>query len=107
MSYFKRFVISLVLSVPLIIQMVGMAFSWMMPAYNWIALITTTIIMALSALPFWQSAWAAFKNHHANMDTLVAIGTAVAYFYSIYAMATGRAVYFETAALVTVFVLLG
>ena len=107
MSYFKRFVISLVLSVPLIIQMVGMAFSWMMPAYNWIALITTTIIMALSALPFWQSAWAAFKNHHANMDTLVAIGTAVAYFYSIYAMATGRAVYFESAAFVTVFVLLG
>ena len=107
MTYFKRFVISLVLSLPMLIQMIGMLFSWMMPAYNLIAFITTTIIMALSAFPFWQSAWAAFKNHHANMDTLVAIGTAVAYFYSVYAMITNRPVYFESAAFVTVFVLLG
>lgn len=91
----------------MLIQMIGMLFSWMMPAYNLIAFITTTIIMALSAFPFWQSAWAAFKNHHANMDTLVAIGTAVAYFYSVYAMITNRPVYFESAAFVTVFVLLG
>ena len=41
------------------------------------------------------------------MDTLVALGTAVAYFYSIFAMATGRPVYFESAAFITVFVLLG
>lgn len=41
------------------------------------------------------------------MNTLVAVGTAVAYFYSIYAMFTGREVYFESAAYVTVFVLLG
>ncbi|MDF9446062.1 heavy metal translocating P-type ATPase, partial [Limosilactobacillus mucosae] len=43
----------------------------------------------------------------ANMNTLVAAGTAVAYFYSIFAMAAGRPVYFESAAFVTVFVLLG
>ncbi|KRM03182.1 Copper-translocating P-type ATPase [Limosilactobacillus gastricus DSM 16045] len=107
MTYTKRFFISLVLSIPMLIQMIGMLFNWMMPFYNWIALITTTLIMALSALPFWQSAWAAFKHHHANMDTLVAVGTAVAYFYSIFAMFTGREVYFESAAFVTVFVLLG
>lgn len=41
------------------------------------------------------------------MDTLVAIGTATAYFYSIYAMITGQAVFFESAAFVTTFVLLG
>ena len=41
------------------------------------------------------------------MNTLVATGTAVAYFYSIFAMITDRAVYFESAAFVTVFVLLG
>ena len=41
------------------------------------------------------------------MNTLVAAGTAVAYFYSIFAMAAGRPVYFESAAFVTVFVLLG
>lgn len=91
----------------MLVDMVGMLFGWMLPHYNWVALITTTLIMALSAWPFWRSAYAAFKNHHANMDTLVAIGTAVAYFYSVYAMVTGREVYFESAAFVTVFVLLG
>ena len=84
-----------------------MPFHWMMPGYNWIAFITTTIIMAISAAPYWSSAWAAFKHHQANMNTLVAVGTSVAYFYSIFAMFTGREVYFESAAFVTVFVLLG
>ena len=91
----------------MLIQMLAMPFHWMMPAYNWIALITTTIIMAISAFPYWKSAIAAFKKHSANMNTLVATGTAVTYFYSIFAMITDRAVYFESAAFVTVFVLLG
>ncbi|MQB93239.1 cadmium-translocating P-type ATPase [Lactobacillus reuteri] len=103
----QRFWISFVLSIPMLIQMLAMPFHWMMPAYNWIALITTTIIMAISAFPYWKSAIAAFKKHSANMNTLVATGTAVAYFYSIFAMITDRAVYFESAAFVTVFVLLG
>ena len=103
----QRFWISFVLSIPMLVQMFTMPFHWMMPGYNWIALITTTIIMAISAAPYWKSAIGAFKKHHANMNTLVAVGTAVAYFYSIFAMITGRAVYFESAAFVTVFVLLG
>lgn len=107
LSNIKRFWISFILSIPMLIQMFAMPFHWMMPGYNWIALITTTIIMAISAAPYWKSAWAAFKKHSANMNTLVASGTAVAYFYSIFAMFTGREVYFESAAFVTVFVLLG
>lgn len=107
LSNIQRFWISFVLSIPMLIQMIAMPFHWMMPGYNWIALITTTIIMAISAAPYWKSAWGAFKKHNANMNTLVAVGTAVAYFYSIYAMFTGREVYFESAAYVTVFVLLG
>ena len=91
----------------MLIQMFATPFHWMMPDYNWIAFITTTIIMAISAAPYWSSAWSAFKHHNANMNTLVAVGTSVAYFYSIFAMFTGREVYFETAAYVTVLVLLG
>lgn len=91
----------------MIIQMLAMPFHWMLPGYNWWALVTTTVIMAISAAPYWKSAWSAFKKHNANMNTLVAIGTAVAYFYSIFAMFTGRAVYFESAAFITIFVLLG
>lgn len=107
MSYQKRFWLALVLSLPMLVDMFLMPFGVMIPSYNWIALITTTLIMAFAAYPFWRSAYAAFKHHNANMDTLVALGTAVAYFYSIFAMATGRPVYFESAAFITVFVLLG
>lgn len=107
MSYQKRFWLALVLSLPMLVDMFLMPFGVMIPSYNWIALITTTLIMAFAAYPFWRSAYAAFKHHNANMDTLVALGTAVAYFYSIFAMATGRPVYFESATFITVFVLLG
>ena len=107
LSNIKRFWISFILAIPMLIQMLAMPFGWMMPAYNWIAFVTTTIIMAISAWPYWKSAWAAFKKHSANMNTLVATGTAVAYFYSIFAMITDRPVYFESAAFVTLFVLLG
>lgn len=107
LSNIQRFWISFILAIPMLIQMFAMPFHWMMPGYNWIALVTTTIIMAISAAPYWKSAIAAFKKHSANMNTLVAAGTAVAYFYSIFAMITNRPVYFESAAFVTVFVLLG
>lgn len=107
LSNIQRFWISFILSIPMLIQMIAMPFHWMMPGYNWIAFVTTTIIMAISAAPYWKSAWGAFKHHNANMNTLVAVGTSVAYFYSIYAMFTGREVYFESAAYVTIFVLLG
>ncbi|MDD7693346.1 MAG: copper-translocating P-type ATPase [Lactobacillaceae bacterium] len=103
----QRFWISFVLVIPMLIQMLAMPFHWMMPGYTWIAFITTTLIMLVAAWPYWTSAWAAFKHHNANMNTLVAIGTSIAYFYSLFAMITGRPVYFESAAFISVFVLLG
>ena len=103
----QRFWISFVLVIPMLIQMLAMPFHWNMPGYTWIAFITTTLIMLVAALPYWTSAWAAFKHHNANMNTLVAIGTSIAYFYSLFAMITGRPVYFESAAFISVFVLLG
>ncbi|PTM22355.1 copper-translocating P-type ATPase [Lactobacillus sp. PFC-70] len=107
MSTSKRFWISLVLSLPMLAGMILMPFGRMIPGGAWTQLILTTIIMLVAARPFWQSAWASFKKHHANMDTLVAIGTLTAYVYSIYAMLTAQPVFFESAAFVTTFVLLG
>ena len=108
MKITTRFWISLVLSVPMLIEMLLMPLTgWMLPGGQWTMLVLTTIVMALSAGPFLQSAWASFKKHHSNMDTLVAVGTATAYLYSIYAMATGKQVFFESAAFVITFVLLG
>lgn len=108
MSLKWRFGVSLILSLPMVLEMVlHPLIHWMLPGGNWTMLGLTTIIMIISARPFAQSAWAAFKKHHANMDTLVAVGTTTAYVYSIYAMLTHQAVFFESAALVTTFVLLG
>jgi len=88
-------------------NMILMPFGWMLPGGDWTQLVLTTVIMLVATGPFVQSAWSSFKKHHSNMDTLVAIGTATAYLYSIYAMATQQPVFFESAAFVTTFVLLG
>ncbi len=103
----KRFWISLIFSLPLLIQMILMPFHFMIPHYEAMAFIVTTVVMVVGAWPYWVSAWAAFLRHNANMNTLVAIGTLISYGYSIFAMTTGRPVYFESAAFITVFVLLG
>ncbi|MDV3517234.1 copper-translocating P-type ATPase [Lentilactobacillus otakiensis] len=107
MSITKRFWISLIFSLPMLIEMILKPFGWMMPGGEWTMFTLTTVVMVVAAGPFLQSAWSSFKKHHSNMDTLVAIGTTTAYVYSVYAMATHQAVFFESAAFVTNFVLLG
>lgn len=108
MKITTRFWISLVLSLPMLIEMIVMPLTgWMLPGGKWTMFILTTIVMLISARPFLTSAWASFQKHHSNMDTLVALGTATAYVYSIYAMLTDKAVFFESAAFVITFVLLG
>lgn len=108
MKITTRFWTSLVLSLPMLIEMIIHPFTgWMLPGGNWTMLAFTTVIMLISAGPFVSSAWSAFLKHHSNMDTLVALGTMITYLYSIYAMFTGRPVFFETAAFVITFVLLG
>lgn len=107
MTITKRFWISLIFSIPMLIGMILMPFGIMVPGSEWIQFVLTTVVMAVAARPFIDSAWASFKKHHSNMDTLVAIGTATAYLYSIYAMITHQPVFFESAAFVVTFVLLG
>lgn len=98
----ERFLISLAFSVPLVFMMFTH-----LPGGNWTALALTTPVMLVGGPRFFGSAWAALKNHKANMDTLIAVGTLTAYFYSIYAMFVGEHVYFEIAALLITFILLG
>ena len=108
MSIKKRFWLALMLALPMLYDMRAMFFNWpMIPNGDWVALILTTLIMLISGRAFVQSAWAAFLHHHANMDTLVAVGTMTAYLYSIYALLHHQGVFFESAAYIIVFVLLG
>ncbi|MFC6261805.1 copper-translocating P-type ATPase [Levilactobacillus fujinensis] len=107
MSIKNRFVFSLIVSLPMLVEMLATPFGFMLPGGAWTMFLLTTAVMGVSARPFIQSAWAAFRHHHANMDTLVAVGTATAYLYSFYAMLTGKVVFYESAAFVVTFILLG
>lgn len=102
-----RFWSALVLTLPLLAEMILTPLGIMLPGGVWTMAAITTVIMLIAARPFWHSAWASFKKHHANMDTLVAVGTATAYLYSLWAMMQAQPVYFESAAVVITFVLLG
>lgn len=108
MSIKRRFVVSLLLSLPMFVEMIARPlFGFELPGHAWTMFALTTGVMAVAAWPFIRSAWAAFRNHHANMDTLIAIGTSTAYVYSIYALFADRPVFFEVAAFVITFILLG
>jgi Cu+-exporting ATPase len=104
--------ISALLASPLVIQMIGMwlGSSWHLPiALEWIL---ATPIQFWFGLRFYKGALAALKRGEANMDTLVALGTSVAYVYSLYQWATLGAnavghLYFEASAVVITLVLVG
>ena len=108
LSLFQRFWITSIFTVPLVILMIGMSTGGIShQVMRWGTFLATTPIMLVAGGPYIQSAWASFKKHNANMDTLVALGTLVAYFYSLVALFAGLPVYFESAAFIFFFVLMG
>ena len=83
---------------------------------NWLQFTLASPVQWWLGKRFYQSAWSALKNKTTNMDTLVALGTSVAYFYSIVAviwkgyferLGVDVHIYFETSATIIVLVLLG
>lgn len=108
LSLFQRFWITSIITVPLVILMIGMSTGGIShQVMRWGTFLATTPIMLVAGVPYIRSAWASFKKHNSNMDTLVALGTLVAYFYSLVALFTGLPVYFESAAFILFFILLG
>ena len=108
LSLLQRFWITSIFTVPLVIIMIGMSTGGIShQVMRWGTFLATTPIMLVAGGPYIQSAWASFKKHNANMDTLVALGTLVAYFYSLVALFAGLPVYFESAAFIFFFVLMG
>ena len=108
LSLLQRFWITSIFTVPLVILMIGMLTgSISHQIMHWGTFLVTTPIMLVAGGPYIQSAWASFKKHNANMDTLVALGTLVAYLYSLVALFAGLPVYFESAGFILFFVLLG
>ena len=108
LSLLQRFWITSIFTVPLVFLMFRMLTGTIShPVMHWGTFLATTPIMLVAGGPYIQSAWASFKKHNANMDTLVALGTLVAYLYSLVALFAGLPVYFESAGFILFFVLLG
>ncbi len=76
---------------------------------NWLFLLLATPVQFYSGRDYYIHAWKALLDKTANMDTLVALGSSAAYFYSVALLLTGMSghVYFETSALIITLILVG
>lgn len=122
----RRFWIALALALPVFLLEMG---GHLLPALHhliapdishWIQAVLATPVVVWAGSPFFARAWVSLKTRHLNMFTLVAMGTGVAWGYSVVALLAPAAfpaefrgeggmvaVYFEAAAVITVLVLLG
>jgi Cu+-exporting ATPase len=122
----RRFWVGLVLSVPVLILEMGSH----IPALglhnlvsprtsSWIQLVLSTPVVLWAGWPFFQRGWASVAGRSLNMFSLIALGTGTAYIYSLVATLVpglfpadfremgAVPVYFESAAVITILVLLG
>src|ERR1700727_2778722 len=120
----KRFWIALVLTAPVFAIEMGRHLGLMHlvdPSWsNWISFALSTPVVLWAGAPFFARGWRSVTTGHLNMFTLIAMGTGVAYLYSVIGtlfpqvfppgfrdMHGAVAVYFEAALVITVLVLLG
>ena len=109
----KKTIGAIALSIPTVI--VGMFFM-NMPYANYIMWVLSTPVVLVFGHHFFVNAWKQAKHRSANMDTLVALSTGVAYIFSTFntlypefwhSRGLDAHVYFEAAAVVIAFILLG
>lgn len=118
----RKFIISLILSLPLLYTMVGhFKFTSFIPVPHllmnpWFQLALATPVQFYIGKQFYVGAYKALKNKSANMDVLVVLGTSAAYFYSLYLTFESiglsdhyhhMAFYYETSAVLITLILLG
>jgi Cu+-exporting ATPase len=127
-SYFNKFVFSFILSLPMLYFMLLDFFKWLpgeaafAPYIGIFSLLLTIPVQFIIGAGFYKGMWSSLKMKTFNMDSLIAIGTSTAFFYSLYNYAVYVAannsliglggmkipdLYFETAAYLITFVILG
>jgi Cu+-exporting ATPase len=121
----RRFWVGLALTLPVFAlemgsHLVNLHHSIGQQTSNWVQLVFATPVVLWAGWPFFVRAWASLKNRSLNMFTLIALGTGVAWVYSMigtlephffpaaFQTEDGAVpIYFEAAAVITVLVLLG
>ena len=120
----RRFWIALVLTLPVFVIEMGSHLGLMhlvpLDWSNWISLVLATPVVLWAGAPFFERGWRSLVTRNLNMFTLIAMGTGVAWLYSVVGTLAPQlfppafrdmhgmvAVYFEAAAVITVLVLLG
>ncbi len=103
-------VLSTIIMILSMAEMVGLPLDF--PGRLWLVAILTTIVQFYLGKDYYISAWKALQNRTANMDTLVAMGSSVAYFYSLAILLLGLDpmhyhVYFESAAMILTLITVG
>ena len=78
-------------------------------ASGWVLFALASPVQFYAGARFYRGAWGSLKNLSAGMDTLVALGTSAAYFYSVYLLIAGEAhhLYFETSSVLITVILFG
>jgi Cu+-exporting ATPase len=78
--------------------------------FGWVEFLLATPVQVVLGWPFYKNSYKALvKNRRANMDVLIALGSSTAYVYSVAVLlgAVAGSLYFDTAALILVFITLG
>jgi Cu+-exporting ATPase len=103
-----RFVIAVILTLPLSVMMITSHVGSHFMINPWIQLALATPVQFFAGWPFYRGAYHSLKSGGANMDVLVALGTSVAYFYSLVSLfARWDHFYFESSAMLMTIILLG
>ena len=125
LDFTRRFWVGLALTIPLLLLEMGghllpIDHLMLKQTSNWVQLLLATPVVLWSGAPFFERGWRSVITRSLNMFTMIALGTGVAWSYSVVAtMIPGTfpaglrqvdgavAVYFEPAAIIVVLVLLG
>ena len=101
----RRLIASAALTLPVLL--LSMVSPLQFGGWEWVAFALATPVVVWGAWPFHTAAWANARHRAATMDTLVSVGVLAAWTWSVYALFADTDTYFETASVITTFILAG
>ena len=101
----RRFLVAATLGLPVfVVGMAGLHF----PGSGWLSALLSALVIFGAGWPFFAGAARALRHGASTMDTLVALGSGAAYFFSLAALLVGQGgLYFETGVTIVALILLG